>query len=198
MTGRGTREMIVDVAAGLFATAGLRRTTMESIAMAAGRGRRTVYMYFRNKAEIYDAVVEMEIRQITGPLSGLAKSDMAIETILVSYGEERARRMVDLIRRNPLLVKDFVQGHSRIERLRDKLHKAELQILVPLLRRFVTGNGSAEGPSPEDLAAIYLNMLRGNDKLLTKTDGLPEAIRLSSLSAWLLMKALPGNLVGKL
>ncbi|MCK7537729.1 MAG: TetR/AcrR family transcriptional regulator [Marinilabiliales bacterium] len=37
---------------------GLRRTTMETIAAAAGRGRRTVYMYFSNKAEIYDAVVD--------------------------------------------------------------------------------------------------------------------------------------------
>ncbi|HPE23793.1 MAG TPA: helix-turn-helix domain-containing protein, partial [Bacteroidales bacterium] len=75
MTKRGTREMIVDVAAGLFATVGLRRTTMETIAAAAGRGRRTVYMYFKNKAEIYDAVVDMEIKKITGPLSNLARSD---------------------------------------------------------------------------------------------------------------------------
>ena len=52
--------MIIDVAARLFATVGLRRTTMETIAAAAGRGRRTVYMYFRNKAQIYDAVVEKE------------------------------------------------------------------------------------------------------------------------------------------
>jgi AcrR family transcriptional regulator len=43
---------------------------METIAAAAGRGRRTVYMYFSNKAEIYEAVVESEIRGITVPLSG--------------------------------------------------------------------------------------------------------------------------------
>ncbi|MEZ5020595.1 MAG: helix-turn-helix domain-containing protein [Bacteroidales bacterium] len=190
MTRKGTREMIIDVAAGLFATVGLRRTTMESIAAAAGRGRRTVYMYFRNKAEIYDAVVEMEIRQITNPLSSIAHSGEPLDVILQRYGEERARRLVDLIRRNPLLIRDFAQGHSRVERLRDKLHKAEAQILAALFRRNMPDNQEAGSPSPEDFAFLFLGMLRGNDRLLTKTDGLTEAIRLSSLSAWLVTRGL--------
>lgn len=178
--------MIVDVAAGLFATAGLRRTTMETIAAAAGRGRRTVYMYFSNKAEIYDAVVESEIRLITAPLSGIARTDDALGLILSSYGEERARGLCRLLVRNPLLLKDFAQGHSRIERLRDKLQKTEMQIVVPLFRRYASELSAPGDPSPEDFASMFLNMLRGNDRLLTKTDGLNEAIRLSLLSAWLI------------
>jgi AcrR family transcriptional regulator len=189
MTRRGTRDMIVDVAAGLFATAGLRRTTMESIASAAGRGRRTVYMYFRNKAEIYDAVVEMEIRRITAPLKDIVTSEDAVEVLLQRYGEERALRLVDLIRRNPLLMKDFAQGHSRIERLRDKLHKAELQILTPLFAKQVTVTGDSAKGSPEDYASLFIDMLRGHDRQLTKTDGLGEAIRLASLSALIISSA---------
>ncbi len=189
MAKKGTREMIVDVAAGLFATAGLRRTTMETIAAAAGRGRRTVYMYFRNKAEIYDAVVESEIRKITAPLSGLVHSDDSPGVILSRYGEERARGISRLLERNPLLTKDFAQGHSRIEKLRDKLHRSELQMVVPLFRRYASGVPAPGNPSPEELASLYLSMLRGTDRLLTKTDGLSEAIRLSSLSAWLISSA---------
>ncbi|MGE5349057.1 MAG: TetR/AcrR family transcriptional regulator [Actinomycetota bacterium] len=182
--------MIIDVAAGLFATVGLRRTTMESIAAAAGRGRRTVYMYFKNKAEIYDAVVEMEIRQITSPLGLLARSGEPLKVILPSYGEERIRRLVDLIRRNPLLIRDFAQGHSRIERLRDKLHKAEMQILVALFRKYLPESAEPGCPSAEDYAFLFLGMLRGNDRLLTKTDGLGEAIRLSSVASWLVFRSL--------
>lgn len=181
--------MIVDVAAGLFATAGLRRTTMETIAAAAGRGRRTVYMYFSNKAEIYDAVVEYEIRLITAPLSGLTRTDDALGLILSRYGEERARGLCRLLVKNPLLLKDFAQGHSRIERLRDKLQKIEMQIVVQLFRRHTSELSAPGNPSPEDFASLYLGMLRGNDRLLTKTDGLNEAIRLSSLSAWLISSA---------
>jgi AcrR family transcriptional regulator len=189
MTRKGTREMIVDVAAGLFATAGLKRTTMETIAAAAGRGRRTVYMYFSNKAEIYEAVVESEIRNITEPLSGLAQTDDPLGLILSRYGEERSRGLSRLLERNPLLTKDFVQGHSRIEKLRDKLHRSELQIVEALFRRHASGVPVPGDPSPEELASLFLSMLRGTDRLLTKTDGLSEAIRLSSLSAWLISSA---------
>lgn len=184
--------MIVEVAAGLFATAGLRRTTMETIAAAAGRGRRTVYMYFSNKAEIYDAVVEMEILSITAPLSSLVRTDEPLETILPLYGEERANAIGRLFARNPLLLKDFAQGHSRIERLRDTLQKAEKKILMPLFKKFSAGSIAPGNPSPEDFASLFLHMLRGNDRLMTKTDGLNEAIRLSSLSAWLLLRAIEG------
>ena len=185
--------MIVDVAAGLFATIGLRRTTMETIAAAAGRGRRTVYMYFKNKAEIYDAVVEMEIKKITGPLGSLVRSDDPLSVTLIRYGEERARRLNDLAARNPLLLKDFAQGHSRIERLRDRLHRLEMKLLTPLFKRHASGSIAPGNPSPEDYASLFLNILRGNDNLLTKANGLNEALRLSSLSAWLLLRALEGG-----
>ncbi len=193
MTRRSTRDMIVDVAAGLFGTVGLRRTTMETIAVAAGRGRRTVYMYFRNKAEIYDAVVENEIKKIIVPLDALVQSTEDPVTLIPRYGEERMRLLNELMRRNPLLLKDFAQGHSRIERLRDKLQKGEMQIFVTLLRKFLPSSGAWAKITPEDCATLYLGMLRGNDRLLTKTDGLNEAIRLSSVASWLLLNALSGQ-----
>ncbi len=193
MTRRSTRDMIVDVAAGLFGTVGLRRTTMETIAVAAGRGRRTVYMYFRNKAEIYDAVVENEIKKIIVPLDALVQSTEDPVTLITRYGEERMLLLNELMRRNPLLLKDFAQGHSRIERLRDKLQKGEMQIFVTLLRKFLSSSGAWVKITPEDCATLYLGMLRGNDRLLTKTDGLNEAIRLSSVASWLLLNALSGQ-----
>lgn len=181
--------MIVDVAAGLFATAGLRRTTMETIAAAAGRGRRTVYMYFSNKAEIYEAVVETEIRNITVPLSGLARSDDSLSLILSRYGEERARGLCRLLVRNPLLMKDFAMGHSRVEKLRDKLLRSEMKIVVALFMRHADELPAPGNSSPEDWASLFLSMLRGTDRMLTKTDGLNEAIRLSLLSARLISSA---------
>jgi AcrR family transcriptional regulator len=203
MARKSTRDMIIGVAAGLFATNGLRRTTMETIATAAGRGRRTVYMYFTNKAEIYDAVVDMEIKLITGPLRDTVSVAKDFETVLHRYGDLRVNRIYSLMSRNPLLLKDFSQGHSRVERLRERLNNEELQILTPLFRR-VTGTGSVSSrhshaeqvgsesaagkPSPEEYATIFLNMLRGSDRLLTKTDGLPEAIRLSSVSADIVLR----------
>lgn len=184
--------MIIGVAAGMFATVGLRRTTMETIASAAGRGRRTIYMYFSNKAEIYDAVVEREIRQITGPLLDLVSSVKEFEAVLQRYSEVRVNQLNVLLIRNPLLLRDFSQGHSRVERLRERLNRDEMQILVPLFRKYISHKEYPGRPSPEEYAAIFLNLLRGSDRLLTKKDGLSEAIRISSVSADLFLRGING------
>lgn len=184
--------MIIGVAAGLFATAGLRRTTMETIAATAGRGRRTIYMYFSNKAEIYDAVVDREISLITAPLRDLVSSVKGFETVLQRYGEVRISQLNALLLRNPLLLKDFSLGHSRIERLRERLNRDEMQILTPLFRKYVTQEEHRGQPLPEEYASIFLNLLRGSDRLLTKKDGLIEAIRFSSVSAVLFLRGISG------
>ncbi len=182
--------MIIGVAAGLFATVGLRRTTMETIAAAAGRGRRTIYMYFSNKAEIYDAVVDREIKLITGPLRDIVSSVKGFDAILHRYGEERSSRLNLLMMKNPLLLKDFSQGHSRVEKLRERLNREELQILTPLFRMNIVQENLPGQPSPEEYAVIFLNMLRGSDRLLTKKDGLNEAIRFSEISSDLFLRGI--------
>lgn len=53
MTVSKTRTRLVDVARGLFAKQGLENTTMNDIAVASGKGRRTLYTYFKNKEDIY-------------------------------------------------------------------------------------------------------------------------------------------------
>jgi AcrR family transcriptional regulator len=192
MARKNTRDMIIGVAAGLFGTAGLRRTTMETIASAAGRGRRTIYMYFSNKAEIYDAVVEREIGQITGPLLDLESSVKVFEDMLQRYGEVRVSQLNALLLRNPLLLKDFSQGHSRVERLRERLNRDEMKILIPFFSKYISHKEFPGRPSSEEYATIFLNLLRGSDSLLTKKDGLSEAIRISSISTGLFLRGLDG------
>ena len=41
-----TRQKLVDVARQLFAKNGIANTTMNDIAVASGKGRRTLYTYF--------------------------------------------------------------------------------------------------------------------------------------------------------
>lgn len=59
-----TREKLIDVARQLFAHKGIENTTMNDIATASDKGRRTIYTYFKNKREIYNAVIERESEQL--------------------------------------------------------------------------------------------------------------------------------------
>ena len=55
-----TRDKLIEVARQLFAYKGVENTTMNDIAAASDKGRRTIYTYFKSKREIFDAVVERQ------------------------------------------------------------------------------------------------------------------------------------------
>ncbi len=63
MTSR-TRDRLIEVARQLFTRQGIENTTMNDIATASDRGRRTLYTYFRTKSDIYQAVIESEAERI--------------------------------------------------------------------------------------------------------------------------------------
>ena len=67
-----TRQKLVDVARLLFAKNGLESTTMNDIAQASGKGRRTLYTYFKSKEEIYCAVIESELDLLRDKLDEVA------------------------------------------------------------------------------------------------------------------------------
>ncbi len=190
MVRKSTREIIIGVAAGLFATIGLRRTTMEVIATAAGRGRRTIYMYFGNKSEIYEAVVDSEINRITKSLRDVTSSEISFKLLLRNYTKERIKLLSDLAGRNPLLIKDFAMGLSRIEKLRERLLGEELKILTPLFRSHIQELNLSGATTPDDYTFIFLNMLRGSDRLLTHENGYIKDTHLSLAAADLFIKGL--------
>ena len=73
MTIYRTRRHIIDVARQLFAKRGLANTTINDIAIASGKGRRTLYTYFVNKEDIYSAVIESELERLSDKLDAVAK-----------------------------------------------------------------------------------------------------------------------------
>ncbi|HBK94018.1 MAG TPA: TetR family transcriptional regulator, partial [Porphyromonadaceae bacterium] len=52
----------MEVARQLFAKKGVDSTTMNEIAEASGYGRRTLYTYFKNKKDVYKAVIGSELQ----------------------------------------------------------------------------------------------------------------------------------------
>src|SRR3954466_11952144 len=55
---------ILSTAKTLFAHHGLKKTTMEDIANSMGKGKSTLYYYFPGKTEIFEAVVDEEMKNL--------------------------------------------------------------------------------------------------------------------------------------
>jgi AcrR family transcriptional regulator len=58
------RNEIISTAQKLFQQYGLHKTTMEDIARAMGKGKSTLYYYYKSKEEIFDAVLRTEMNDV--------------------------------------------------------------------------------------------------------------------------------------
>ena len=54
------KNRIIEVAQDIFKKYGFRKSTMDEIAEAAGKGKSTLYHYFKSKEEVFAAVIEKE------------------------------------------------------------------------------------------------------------------------------------------
>ena len=133
MTVSKTREMLVDVARQLFARMGVDNTTMNDIAQASRKGRRTLYTYFKSKNEIYLAVVESELDQLYKMLLDVAGKDLPADEKLMTFIYARLDAIKALVFRNGTLKANFFRDIWRVEKVRKKFDAKEIQFFKTVL-----------------------------------------------------------------
>lgn len=78
------KEKILAGADKLFQKYGLTKTTMEDIAKEAGKGKSTLYYYFKNKEEIFDAIIQIDKDKLFNDIQeAVAKAPTASEKLQV-------------------------------------------------------------------------------------------------------------------
>lgn len=132
-----TREILVDVARQLFAKMGVGKTTMNDIAQASRKGRRTLYTYFKSKNDIYLAVIESELEQLQQSLFRVGEKELEPVEKLKSFIFTRLDAVKEAVRRNGNLQADFFQDVSRVEKVRKKFDLKEIQIIKKILHEGV-------------------------------------------------------------
>ena len=108
--------MLVDVARQLFARAGVDNTTMNDIAQASQKGRRTLYTYFKNKNEIYTAVVESELSRLYTMLCDIADKQLPADEKLITFIYTRLDTIKSIVFRNGTLRATFFRDIWRVEK----------------------------------------------------------------------------------
>jgi AcrR family transcriptional regulator len=128
-----TRETITHVAGHIFARYGYQKTTMDDIARACRKGKSSIYYYFRNKEEIFLAVLENEIILMRSRiLLAIAEcSDPMIR--LKTYVLIRMDCIKNLINIYNALKNEYLSQFSFVERIREGYDKEELTIIKGIL-----------------------------------------------------------------
>lgn len=121
--------MLIEVARELFAEKGKRNVTMNDIAEASRRGRRTLYTYFNNKEEIFKAVLTKEleyiVEQARKAASGNEEPDIRLRNLAISH-LDAIKFVVD---RNGSLSADFFRDIYEVERARRKTDQQEIDLI---------------------------------------------------------------------
>ena len=135
-----TRQVLVDVARQLFAKSGMENTTMNQIAQASGKGRRTLYTYFSSKEEIYAAVIESELERLSDKLDEVVAMKMSPQEKIIELIYTHLRSIRESVVRNGNLRAEFFRNIWMVEKCRKKFDADEIEIF-----RKVYAEGKAEG-----------------------------------------------------
>lgn len=130
---KNSKEAILNQALTIFGRLGFHKTTMADIAEASKRGRRTIYTYFKNKEEVYEAVIEREIQRIILELKADLDTVSSVNDKFANYINSRMKAIIELSKNYEALRIAFLNNYKWVERMRKQLDKEEKAILNQLL-----------------------------------------------------------------
>lgn len=134
MTVLKTRAKLVDVARQLFAKKGVEATTMNDIAVASKKGRRTLYTYFKSKDQIYMAVVESELKMLSDTMDKVAKKPTVPDKKILELITTHLDIIKMAVYRNGTLRADFFRDIWRVEAMRKYFDNNEIKLFREVLR----------------------------------------------------------------
>lgn len=128
-----TKAKLVDVARQLFAKMGVENTTMNDIALASKKGRRTLYTYFKSKEDIYMAVVESELDMLSESMGRVVTRSISPTEKILALIYTRLDSVKEVVYRNGTLRANFFRDIWRVEKVRKKFDAKEIQLFHQIL-----------------------------------------------------------------
>lgn len=128
-----TKAKLVDVARQLFAKMGVENTTMNDIALASKKGRRTLYTYFKSKEDVYMAVVESELDILSDMMKEVAEKDISPDQKIIEMIYTRLDAVKEVVYRNGTLRANFFRDIWRVEKVRKRFDIKEIQLFKAVL-----------------------------------------------------------------
>ena len=154
MTVQKTRAKLVDVARQLFAKKGVDATTMNDIAVASKKGRRTLYTYFKSKEQIYMAVVESELEMLSDTMERVAHKDIPPDEKILELISTHLDIVKRAVYRNGTLRANFFRDIWRVEAMRKHFDQNEMKLFRQVLK-----DGKEQGMFDIDDVGITADIL---------------------------------------
>lgn len=127
------RADIVNVARKIFTYQGFKKTTMEDVAHASGKGKSSIYYYFKSKEKIFEAVVEKEAEELRIALERVIHSGKNPMERLKDYIMFRLSHARTVSNFYAALKEESLNQMHFVEGVRKKFEEQEFQMVTEIL-----------------------------------------------------------------
>ena len=134
------RSAILDSARELFARFGYKKTTMDDIAQSLGKGKSSLYYYFKNKEEIFQAVVDSEADILFSRLRQVVSSSDSPEKKMSTYVQVRMETIRDLQNYHMAIKDDVVGVFDFLDHIKGRGDKEEFEMIKSIMEEGLATN----------------------------------------------------------
>lgn len=131
---KDVKEVVVNVARGIFARFGFKKTTMDEIAKATHKGKSTLYHYFNSKEEIFKTVVEKESQVLKNEIKKAINQQDTPQKMVRAYVITRMKVLNNLANFYSALKDEYFEHYGFIEKLREKYLSDEIRTMKKILK----------------------------------------------------------------
>lgn len=126
---------ILDGAKRLFSQHGLKKTTMEDIAQAAGKGKSTLYYYFPGKNEIFEAVVEDEMKNLIQKVRQAINTSTTAKQKMKAFLRTNLSSIIDCKNLSKVVREEIFDGLRKLNQIKIKYDQTQ----VEMMKEIITG-----------------------------------------------------------
>ena len=128
------KNRIIKVAQDIFKRFGFKKSTMDEIAAAAGKGKSTLYHYFRSKDEVFAAVIEKEGNTMFRELNKIITANIDSKLKIKKYIIKRMELINELSNLYSAIKSDYLNHFNFIQKYRVKYDEYEILLLEQILQ----------------------------------------------------------------
>ena len=128
------KNKIINTAQSIFKVYGYKKTTMDEIAEAAGKGKSTLYHYFKKKEDVFAAVIEKEGSTMFIELNKIITANIDCKLKLKKYIITRMDIIDQLANLYSAIKSDFFNHFNFIQKYRTKYDENEVLFIEQILQ----------------------------------------------------------------
>lgn len=131
------KNSIIQAARTVFSKYGFKKTTMDDIARAAGKGKSSLYYYFKSKEEVFEIILEYEVNILRDELMKAINTSESPTQKLRTYVLKRMEMFHNLVNFYDSFRQEYFENYGFIERIRKSYDDEEKTIISKIIQEGV-------------------------------------------------------------